>query len=48
MFLSETRSPQLEPSLADLKQKALFLSRSALSEKWTEIGHGGLLDRFHK
>ena len=40
---TETRPTQLEPSLADLEQKALFLPRSALSENLEEIGHGELL-----
>lgn len=39
MFLSETWSPQLEPSLADLQQRALFLPRSSL-QNLQEIGEG--------
>lgn len=35
----ETRTPGLEPSLADLQQKALFLHRSALHDL-KELGQG--------
>ena len=36
----EIRSPQLELSLADLQQQALYLPRSALSENFEEISSG--------
>ena len=40
MFALETLSPKLEPSLADLEQKAQFLPRSALGHTFEEIGEG--------
>ena len=35
----ETRTPELEPSLADLQQKVLFLQRSTLYDL-EELGQG--------
>ena len=42
-FHAGTQSSQLELSLADLEQKALFLPRSALSKNLEEIGQGGFI-----
>ena len=39
IWMIETQTPGLEPSLADLQQKALFLDRSTLSDL-EDLGQG--------
>lgn len=40
MHVLGTQLPDLETSLAELEQKVLFLPRSALGDKFEEIGTG--------